>query len=73
MKRHRFLHRQATDEAADVPRGVAEALARIVRIDGDAMSDALGIHLAEEADPDTDHGHVWSGCICDGCYVADGC
>ena len=23
----------------------------------DAMSDALGIHLAEEADPDTDHGH----------------
>jgi len=29
----------------------------------DAMSDALGIHLAEEADPDTDHGHVWSATI----------
>lgn len=29
----------------------------------DAMSDALGIHLAEEADPDTDHGHVWAATI----------
>ena len=29
----------------------------------DAMSDALGIHLAEESDPDTDHGHVWSATI----------
>ncbi len=26
----------------------------------DALSDALGIHLAEEADPDTTTGHVWS-------------
>jgi len=29
----------------------------------DAMSDALGIHLAEEADPETDHGHVWAATI----------
>lgn len=29
----------------------------------DAMSDALGIHLAEEANPDTDHGHVWAATI----------
>lgn len=29
----------------------------------DAMSDALGIHLAEEADPDTTHGHVWAATI----------
>jgi len=29
----------------------------------DAMSDALGIHLAEEADPDTTHEHVWSATI----------
>ncbi len=29
----------------------------------DAMSDALGIHLAEEADPNTDHLHVWSATI----------
>lgn len=29
----------------------------------DAMSDALGIHIAEEADPDTDHHHVWSATI----------
>ena len=27
------------------------------------MSDALGIHLAEEADPNTDHGHVWAATI----------
>ena len=26
----------------------------------DAMSDALGIHLAEEADPETTSQHVWS-------------
>ena len=24
------------------------------------MSDAMGIHLAEEANPDTDHDHVWA-------------
>ena len=29
----------------------------------DAMSDALGIHLAEESDPDTDHEHVWAATI----------
>lgn len=29
----------------------------------DAMSDALGIHLAEEADPATSHGHVWAATI----------
>ena len=29
----------------------------------DAMSDALGIHLAEEANPDTDHNHVWAATI----------
>ena len=29
----------------------------------DAMSDALGIHLAEEADPNTTHSHVWSATI----------
>lgn len=29
----------------------------------DSMSDALGIHLAEEAKPDTTHGHVWSATI----------
>ena len=29
----------------------------------DAMSDALGIHLAEEADPETTHGHVWAATI----------
>ena len=29
----------------------------------DAMSDALGIHLAEEANPDTDHPHVWAATI----------
>ena len=29
----------------------------------DAMSDALGIHLAEESDPGTDHGHVWAATI----------
>lgn len=29
----------------------------------DSMSDALGIHLAEESDPDTDHRHVWSATI----------
>lgn len=26
----------------------------------DAMSDALGIHLAQEADPDSTEAHVWS-------------
>jgi len=29
----------------------------------DAMSDALGIHLAEEADPNTDHAHVWQATV----------
>ncbi len=29
----------------------------------DSMSDALGIHLAEEANPDTDHAHVWQATI----------
>jgi VIT1/CCC1 family predicted Fe2+/Mn2+ transporter len=29
----------------------------------DSMSDALGIHLAEEADPNTDHEHVWQATI----------
>ena len=29
----------------------------------DAMSDALGIHLAEEADPQTSHKHVWQATI----------
>lgn len=29
----------------------------------DAMSDALGIHLAEEADPDTTHAHVWAATV----------
>lgn len=29
----------------------------------DAMSDALGIHLAEEANPNTDHAHVWVATI----------
>ena len=29
----------------------------------DAMSDALGIHFAEEANPNTDHLHVWSATI----------
>lgn len=29
----------------------------------DAMSDALGIHLAEEADPNTTTHHIWSATI----------
>jgi VIT1/CCC1 family predicted Fe2+/Mn2+ transporter len=29
----------------------------------DSMSDALGIHLAEEANPATDHQHVWQATI----------
>lgn len=29
----------------------------------DSMSDALGIHLAEESDPETDHSDVWSATI----------
>ena len=29
----------------------------------DAMSDALGIHLAEESDPATTHSHVWAATI----------
>jgi len=29
----------------------------------DSMSDALGIHLAEEADPNTTSAHVWSATI----------
>lgn len=29
----------------------------------DAMSDALGIHLAEESDPETSHAHVWAATV----------
>jgi VIT1/CCC1 family predicted Fe2+/Mn2+ transporter len=29
----------------------------------DAMSDALGIHLAQEADPDSTHEHVWMATV----------
>lgn len=29
----------------------------------DAMSDAMGIHLAEEADPATDSAHVWAATL----------
>jgi VIT1/CCC1 family predicted Fe2+/Mn2+ transporter len=29
----------------------------------DAMSDALGIHLAEESDPGTSHAHVWAATV----------
>ncbi len=29
----------------------------------DAMSDALGIHIAEEADPETDSEHVWAATL----------
>jgi VIT1/CCC1 family predicted Fe2+/Mn2+ transporter len=29
----------------------------------DSLSDALGIHLAEEADPETSHEHVWSATV----------
>ena len=29
----------------------------------DAMSDALGIHLAQEADPDSTHDHVWTATV----------
>ncbi len=29
----------------------------------DAMSDALGIHLAEESDPRTSHSHVWEATV----------
>lgn len=29
----------------------------------DAMSDALGIHLAQESDPDSTHDHVWAATI----------
>lgn len=29
----------------------------------DAMSDALGIHLAEEADPESTHAHIWSATV----------
>ena len=29
----------------------------------DAMSDALGIHLAEESDPNATTGHVWSATV----------
>lgn len=29
----------------------------------DAMSDALGIHLAQEADPDSTDGHIWSATL----------
>lgn len=29
----------------------------------DAMSDAMGIHLAQEADPDSTHEHIWAATI----------
>ncbi len=29
----------------------------------DAMSDALGIHLAQEADPESTHEHIWAATI----------
>ena len=29
----------------------------------DALSDALGIHLAEEADPDADQHHIWAATV----------
>ena len=29
----------------------------------DAMSDAIGIHLAQEADPDSTHDHIWAATI----------
>ena len=45
-------------------RSVAAVLGGILVIAvADAMSDALGIHLAEESDPDTDHNHVWAATI----------
>lgn len=45
-------------------RSVAAVLGGIFVIAvADAMSDALGIHLAEEADPHTSHGHVWAATI----------
>ena len=45
-------------------RSVAAVLGGIFVIAvADAMSDALGIHLAEEANPDTTHGHVWAATI----------
>lgn len=45
-------------------RSVAAVLGGILVIAvADAMSDALGIHLAEESDPDTDHEHVWAATI----------
>ena len=31
--------------------------------DADAMSDAMGIHLAQEADPDSTNDHIWSATI----------
>ena len=45
-------------------RSVAAVLGGIFVIAvADAMSDALGIHLAEEADPNTTTGHVWAATI----------
>lgn len=45
-------------------RSVAAVLGGILVIAvADSMSDALGIHLAEEADPQTDHQHVWRATI----------
>ena len=29
----------------------------------DAMSDAMGIHLAQEADPDSTHAHIWAATL----------
>lgn len=45
-------------------RSVAAVLGGILVIAiADALSDALGIHLAEESDPNTDHDHVWAATI----------
>lgn len=45
-------------------RSVAAVLGGILVIAvADAMSDALGIHLAEESDPNADHKHVWAATI----------
>ena len=45
-------------------RSIAAVLGGILVIAvADALSDALGIHLAEEADPNTTTGHIWTATI----------
>jgi VIT1/CCC1 family predicted Fe2+/Mn2+ transporter len=39
------------------------ATSGVITTIGDAKSDALGIHLAEEADPDATPQHVWAATI----------